>query len=815
MHDVDGVNAGYARLLLDEYLENPEAVLPEWRALFESGDAEIVTSLPGLARLLETLPRNGGSANGGAATARHRRRRPRAPTRELLGGVAAAMALVKALPHARPSRGAARPARLGAGRRPGARPDAARAAADARAAGAHPRLGAAHRTSPARRSPRRCRGCRRPTAARSPTRSSTSRRTSSACGCARRSSRGATASRSTADEQRRLYTRLCQVEAMERYLRRSFLGQKQFSLEGLDVLIPMLDESLELAAAAGHRAGRARHGAPRAAQRARAHDRPAVRVDPARVRGRALDRGRRRRRRGRHRRRQVPPRRARRLRRPPPARSASPSPRTRATSRRSTRWSRAGRAPSRPTAPAATACTTRPCAMPILLHGDAAFAGQGVVAETLNYYALEGYWTGGTLHVITNNQVGFTTDPEQGRSTRYSSDLAKGFDVPIVHVNADDPEAAISAVRLALAYRRRFGHDVVIDLVGYRRFGHNEQDEAAYTQPLMVEQIARHPTVRELYAAKLVEDGVLGAEEAESLAAEALGEAARGARAAQGVVRPGRAAEVARRGRAARDRRRRSTRASRPTCCASSTRSCCACPTGSRSTRSSRASSSGAARRSTTGEIDWGQAESLAFASLLVDGVPIRLTGQDTERGTFSHRHLVLHDAHERRARDADPGARRGRPRRSRSTTRRCPSSRASASSTATRPRRPRRSCSGRRSSATSRNGAQTIIDQFIVERPRQVEADLTPDAAAPARVRGQRPRAFERAARALPPARRAGEHPHRELHDRGAVLPPAAAAGARPERAAARRDDAEGPAAAEGRGARRSTSSPTGASSS
>ena len=117
-------------------------------------------------------------------------------------------------------------------------------------------------------------------------------------------------------------------------------------------------------------------------------------------------------------------------------------------------------------------------AMPILLHGDAAFAGQGVVAETLNYYALEGYWTGGTLHVITNNQVGFTTDPEQGRSTRYSSDLAKGFDVPIVHVNADDPEAAISAVRLALAYRRRFGHDVVIDLVGYRRFGHNEQDEA-------------------------------------------------------------------------------------------------------------------------------------------------------------------------------------------------------------------------------------------------------------------------------------------------------------------------------------------------
>src|SRR5439155_3217227 len=156
------------------------------------------------------------------------------------------------------------------------------------------------------------------------------------------------------------------------------------------------------------------------------------------------------------------------------------------------------------------------------------FAGQGVVAETLNLYALDGYSTGGTLHLITNNQVGFTTDPAEGRSTRHSSDLAKGFDVPIVHVNADDPEAAISAVRLALAYRARFGHDVVIDLVGYRRFGHNEQDEAAYTQPLMVEQIASHPTVRELYGARLVEQGVLAADEAERIAA-----------ARQELVRPG------------------------------------------------------------------------------------------------------------------------------------------------------------------------------------------------------------------------------------------------------------------------------------
>src|SRR5207237_2359746 len=156
----------------------------------------------------------------------------------------------------------------------------------------------------------------------------------------------------------------------------------------------------------------------------------------------------------------------------------------------------------------------------VLIHGDASFAGQGEVAETLNRQALEGYSTGGTLHLIANNQIGFTTDPTEGRSTRYSSDLAKGFDIPIIHVNADDPEAAIAAIRLALAFRRRFGHDVVVDLVGYRRFGHNEQDEAAYTQPLMVARIEQHPTVREQYAASLAEAGVVSQEESQELVAE-------------------------------------------------------------------------------------------------------------------------------------------------------------------------------------------------------------------------------------------------------------------------------------------------------
>ncbi len=163
-------------------------------------------------------------------------------------------------------------------------------------------------------------------------------------------------------------------------------------------------------------------------------------------------------------------------------------------------------------------------ALPILIHGDASFAGQGVVAETLNLSSLEGYSTGGTLHLITNNQIGFTTDPREGRSTRYSSDLAKGFDIPIIHVNADDPEAAIAAIRLAMSYRQEFGRDVVVDLVGYRRFGHNEQDEAAYTQPLMVAQIVEHPTVREQYAAALVADGVVTPEEAAALFDQAQAE---------------------------------------------------------------------------------------------------------------------------------------------------------------------------------------------------------------------------------------------------------------------------------------------------
>ena len=154
-------------------------------------------------------------------------------------------------------------------------------------------------------------------------------------------------------------------------------------------------------------------------------------------------------------------------------------------------------------------------AVPVLLHGDAAFPGQGVVAETLNLRALRGYTTGGTIHIIQNNQVGFTTDPEDARSTPYAADMAKGFNIPIVHVNADDVEACSAAIRLAMAYRERWERDIVIDVIGYRRYGHNETDEPAYTQPLIAAKIKAHPPVSEIYAEKLVDEGVVIREDVE------------------------------------------------------------------------------------------------------------------------------------------------------------------------------------------------------------------------------------------------------------------------------------------------------------
>src|SRR5690606_17804008 len=280
--------------------------------------------------------------------------------------------------------------------------------------------------------------------------------------------------------------------------------------------------------------------------------------------------------------------------------------------------------------------------LPVLIHGDAAFAGQGVVPETLNLARVDGYRTGGTLHIIVNNQIGFTTTPRESRSTRYSSDLARGFDIPIFHVNADDPEACLSVIRLALAYRQTFGEDVLIDLIGYRRYGHNEGDEPTYTQPVMYEKIGKHPSVRKLWASALVESGVISQEEADALydaAYQRLVEA-------QAEVKE----QVARNGAGPHT----TSPAPEPAMPATAVpadrllafdRQLHSWPDGfnvnpklaRQLERRSKVLEAG-------GPIDWAHAEALAFASLLADGTPVRLTGQDAQRGTFSQRHLVLHD---------------------------------------------------------------------------------------------------------------------------------------------------------------------------
>jgi 2-oxoglutarate dehydrogenase E1 component len=285
----------------------------------------------------------------------------------------------------------------------------------------------------------------------------------------------------------------------------------------------------------------------------------------------------------------------------------------------------------------------RVIAAPILIHGDAAFAAQGVVAEVLNLQALEGYSTGGTIHIISNNQVGFTTDPSEARSTHYASDLAKGYDLPIVHVNADDVEACIAAVHLAIDYRRKFGHDVVIDLIGYRRFGHNEQDEPNYTQPRMYEAIKSHPTVRELYAARLVTQGVLTNDqvtEMQTAAANRMAEAHKHVR-EQGT--PKLIAQKSRSG--GNDRGAISTGVDKAKLLRWSDE-LVTVPDGFTINRKLVTQFDRRKRGlQQEGEVDWGLAEGLAFASLLDEGVPVRITGQDTERGTFSHRHAALHDA--------------------------------------------------------------------------------------------------------------------------------------------------------------------------
>src|SRR5881398_3006563 len=290
------------------------------------------------------------------------------------------------------------------------------------------------------------------------------------------------------------------------------------------------------------------------------------------------------------------------------------------------------------------AITDGSVALPVLIHGDAWFAAQGVVAETFNLARLKGYTTGGTIHLIANNQLGFTTDPREGRSTDYSSDLAKGFDAPIIHVNADDPESCLAAARLAMMYRDKFHGDVVIDVVGYRRHGHNEGDEPAYTQPLMYERIKQTPTVRHRYAEQLAGERVLDVAQADTEAErfyQRLSEIQQSLKAH--LSEAGVGEEPQRISGAQQLVAEPDTTVATPVL-AGLNEQLLVVPAGFSVNPKLKKQLERRRGALTEGAIEWAHAETLAFASLLVEGTPIRLTGQDTERGTFSQRHLVLHD---------------------------------------------------------------------------------------------------------------------------------------------------------------------------
>ncbi|MCC7161789.1 MAG: 2-oxoglutarate dehydrogenase E1 component [Anaerolineae bacterium] len=281
--------------------------------------------------------------------------------------------------------------------------------------------------------------------------------------------------------------------------------------------------------------------------------------------------------------------------------------------------------------------------LPLLIHGDAAFPGEGIVAETLNLSRLPGYQTGGTIHIIANNQLGYTTTPKDGRSTLYASDLAKGFEIPIAHANADDPEAAIEAAWLAAAYRLKFRKDFVINLVGYRRHGHNEGDEPGFTQPLMYEKMEEHPTVRAIWANTLIQRGLIDPalpQQMVSAETQTLQSVLDSLHPEQDLVEP--APHPPPRGAA-----RRVKTAVPFAQLRELNRALLTVPEGFEvHPKIERAM---ARRRKAlddpdTRTIDWATAEQLAFATILQNGIAIRLTGQDVERGTFGHRHAVLHD---------------------------------------------------------------------------------------------------------------------------------------------------------------------------
>ena len=636
---LEDLNSGFVRELFFQYLNSPESVDPAWRALFDSAPPHLLEGDPLVQRIRELYPALGDGGNGAAIVSAAAETEP---DETLLGAVAAGMALVKA--HRMHGHNAARLDPLGSEPPgdPALDPDRLQpkltADLQAQVPASVLRLYVSGDTL-AQALPRLHETYCGTMAYEIEHISSHEQRV----WLRRAIESGRYRQRFSPDEKKLLLTRLSEVEGFERYLRRAYLGQKQFSIEGLDVMVPMLDEAIELSSADGARKvylGMAHRG--RLNVIAHTVGRPydvilrefegerlleAVASDPEGGTG--------------------------------DVKYHYGSHGTRKTASGDVEVELASNPSHLEFVNPVVEGSTRAAqtdhespegrhdpsvALSVLIHGDAAFPGEGVVAETLNLESLEGYSTGGTLHLIANNQLGFTTDPSEGRSTRYSSDLAKGFDIPIVHVNADDAEGAVHAIRLAMAFRAEFGHDIVVDLVGYRRFGHNEGDEPAYTQPLMYETIESHPTVREQYAGVLVEAGVVTQAEADGLVEEvqarmkAAHEQLRETLEAGGGVPP----KERRPGRVGSEQP--DTRVSLETL-EELNRELLAVPDGF--TVHPKLAKQLERRLETLGDeggIDWAQAEAFAIATLARDGTPVRLTGQDTERGTFAHRHLVLHD---------------------------------------------------------------------------------------------------------------------------------------------------------------------------
>ena len=592
------------------------------------------------------------------------------------------------------------------------------------------------------------------------------------------------------EEKKRLLDRLIDVFQFERFLEKAYLGPEDVLDRGARRGRADARRSRHPLPARRRRGGRLRDGPPRPPQRPRPQPRPLGRVDPRRVRGLEADRrgqGGRRDPPRRHRRRQVPlrpPRGLRDRRRRedlgPPLPEPEP-PRVRRPGRhRRHPLPPAGlrRARARPTTRSGRCrccCTATPPS-----------PAQGVVAETLNLQALPGYTTGGTIHVIQNNQVGFTTDPDEARSTPYAADMAKGFNVPIIHVNADDVEACVAAVRLAMAYRERWCRDIVIDVIGYRRFGHNETDEPAYTQPTMAAKIKSHPPVSEIYAEKLIDEGTVSR---------------RGGR--QGLRRAPRRDVGGAEGPAARRWRRASTRTRPSPAPPPAPANCSTAPPARRShtaveAEKLRALNEALLKTPEGFNVHRKLRRPLARRIEALErgrdrlrpgrGARLRLAA-DRRRPHPPHRpgHRARHllpppprpPRREHRPRVHADAAPRGRHRAVRALQQPALGDRL--------PRLRVRLLGGEPERAGPLGGAVRRLrqrrpgDHRQLHRLRRVEvgADQPPDAAAAARLRGLGPGALERPDRALPRPRRRGQHPHRQPDHRRPVLPPAAPPGA------------------------------------